>query len=296
MPTLLVSDSGVSSSAAKPTTTVMPDVITATPAVANVRTAAACGLRPGVQLFAKPRHDQQRIVDADAEADHRDHVEHEHRHRRVLGEDADDRERDRDRPEPDDHRDECRDQRAERQHEDRQRDRDQVALVAVRVLGTDLANVDVQRRSPGHQHAVGFAVGKMSQHALERVAQRLTTVATESRDAASETRKNVVRLSWARNVESCVVRTDTTPRTHGSAFAVAISESSSCPATPSVIGLGPCTVTAKNSETGRENASSVANRRRAPRSSGRRHPAIRGVRQFPRRATPRKDRWPPRQP
>ena len=50
----------------------------------------------------------------------------------------------------------------------------------------------------------------------------------------------MVRPSWARKVESCVVRIERTPRTQGSALAVAISESSSWPATPSVIGVGPC--------------------------------------------------------
>src|SRR2546425_11484482 len=45
-PTDRVSESGVVSSAAKPTTTVNPDVITADPAVSPVRTAASTGESP----------------------------------------------------------------------------------------------------------------------------------------------------------------------------------------------------------------------------------------------------------
>ena len=45
-PTDRVSDSGVHTSAAKPTTTVIPDVITADPAVSIVRTAASTGDSP----------------------------------------------------------------------------------------------------------------------------------------------------------------------------------------------------------------------------------------------------------
>src|SRR3989475_10598360 len=45
-PTDRVSESGVVSSAAKPTTTVNPDVITADPAVSTVRTAASTGESP----------------------------------------------------------------------------------------------------------------------------------------------------------------------------------------------------------------------------------------------------------
>ena len=45
-PTERVSESGVVTSAAKPTTTVSPDVTTAEPAVSTVRSAASAGARP----------------------------------------------------------------------------------------------------------------------------------------------------------------------------------------------------------------------------------------------------------
>ena len=46
MPTERVSESGVNTRAANPTTTVNPDVMTADPAVSTVRTAASAGERP----------------------------------------------------------------------------------------------------------------------------------------------------------------------------------------------------------------------------------------------------------
>src|SRR2546427_12739606 len=52
-PTERVSESGVVRSAANPTTTVKPDVITADPAVSTVRTAASTGESP---RFSSPRN------------------------------------------------------------------------------------------------------------------------------------------------------------------------------------------------------------------------------------------------
>ena len=55
------------------------------------RPSASCAIaasrrrQPAAQLLPEPGHDQQRIVDADAEPDHRRHVEHEDRHRRDRG-------------------------------------------------------------------------------------------------------------------------------------------------------------------------------------------------------------------
>ena len=51
--------------------TVMPAKITARPAVAAAPAAASRGEQPVVQQLSEPRHDEQRVVDADAESDHR---------------------------------------------------------------------------------------------------------------------------------------------------------------------------------------------------------------------------------
>ena len=85
--------------------------------------------------------------------------------------------RDRDGQDADDDREECRDQRAKCEHQHCQGDRHQLPLVPVRVLGAHGADVDVERRSSGDQHAVGVAVRKVPQDLLERVAQRLDDVA-----------------------------------------------------------------------------------------------------------------------
>ncbi len=53
IPTLRVSVSGISSSAAKPTTTVAPEVITALPAVRKVRTAASWARSPALSSSRK---------------------------------------------------------------------------------------------------------------------------------------------------------------------------------------------------------------------------------------------------
>ena len=70
-PTDRVSCSGTIISATKPTITVPPEVMTVRDAVRIVSSAASSRLGAYVQLLAEPRDHQQRVVDADAEADHR---------------------------------------------------------------------------------------------------------------------------------------------------------------------------------------------------------------------------------
>ena len=52
-------------------TTVPPAKITAGPAVATARPAASVTERPSREVLAVARHEEERVVDADAEADHR---------------------------------------------------------------------------------------------------------------------------------------------------------------------------------------------------------------------------------
>ena len=51
--------------------TVTPAKITARPAVAPAAAAASCGRQAVVQELPEPRDDEQRVVDPDAQADHR---------------------------------------------------------------------------------------------------------------------------------------------------------------------------------------------------------------------------------
>ena len=52
-------------------TTVMPANSTAGPTVAMARPAASSTVMPSLQVLAVAGDDEQRVVDADAEADHR---------------------------------------------------------------------------------------------------------------------------------------------------------------------------------------------------------------------------------
>ncbi len=65
---------GVEEQPERPIATVSPLKMIARPAVAMVVRERVLDAVPGAELFAEPRHDEQRIVDGDAEADQRDDV------------------------------------------------------------------------------------------------------------------------------------------------------------------------------------------------------------------------------
>ncbi len=124
------------------------------------------------QLLAEARHDEERIVDPDAQADHRRHVEHEDGHRRMAGEHADDREGDRDGQEAHDERQRGRHQRAEGEHQDDERERQQPQLSGAAVFGAHRANVEIERGTPGHVRAVCRRIVKRAHRAVYRLPGR----------------------------------------------------------------------------------------------------------------------------
>ena len=67
--------SGKTSSPASEAATVRPEKATVRPAVAMVRRSATLDVRIHCALLAEPRHDQQRVVDGEAEPEHRDDVD-----------------------------------------------------------------------------------------------------------------------------------------------------------------------------------------------------------------------------
>ena len=101
---------GTSSSTPRPMPTVTPENTTARTAVRIVTATASATSRPAVELLAEPVHDQQRVVDRDAEADQRHDVRREHRH---VG---DVRQREHDRQDDRDH-----EQRQQQRHDARPR-------------------------------------------------------------------------------------------------------------------------------------------------------------------------------
>ena len=108
--------------------TVRPAKSTARPADAPASAAASREREPLVEVLPEPRDDEQRVVDADAEADHRD----EDRGDRVdvgqAGEDEQQEERGQQRDDREHDRDERRDERAEddEQHDDRREQAEQL--------------------------------------------------------------------------------------------------------------------------------------------------------------------------
>jgi len=130
------------------------------------------GTEPAVELLAEAGHHQQRIVDPDPEPDHRDHVQHEHRHRHHLGDHADDRQGDRDGHDAYEQRDQRRNQCPECQDQDHQRDRDQLDLVALGILGAHCPDVEIQSRPSRDLYRVIVAVREAAEGALECLAER----------------------------------------------------------------------------------------------------------------------------
>ena len=119
----------------------------------------------GVEFFPEAGDHQERIIDPDAQPDHRDHVQDEDRHRRELRNDPDEGEGNCDRHHADDDWQKRGHQRTERQHQNRQRDRDQLAFIALGVVGADGADVDVEWGAAGDQYAVRVAIRDATQDA-----------------------------------------------------------------------------------------------------------------------------------
>ncbi len=91
MPIDRMNGTGTNSSSASPIATVIPEKITARPAVAIVRTIAASVVSRAVELLPVARHDQQRVVDGEPEPDQLDEVRHVADHREVLRDHVDGR-------------------------------------------------------------------------------------------------------------------------------------------------------------------------------------------------------------
>ena len=155
---------GMRTRSARPIATVMPEKIVARPAVAMVRSRAACGSSSARQLLPVAEHHQHRVVDGDREPDERDDVRHVDGHVHDVGEDPDEPQRGRDahRREQERHRDPA--QRPEHEREDDQRDGNGDRLPALEVLVVDLLGVVVDGREarevgpgPGHRRRSPFA-------------------------------------------------------------------------------------------------------------------------------------------
>ena len=105
---------------------------------------------PAVQLLAKPGDDEQRVIDADAEADHAGEVEHEDRHRGDPRDFADDGERERDGDDAHHDRQQGRDQRPEGQHQDGEGDRQHAELEPAAVVRAHGPDVELEGSAARH--------------------------------------------------------------------------------------------------------------------------------------------------
>ena len=124
-----------------------------------------------VQLLAKARDDEQRVIDSDAQAHHRRDVEHEDGHRLKLGRHGDDPERDRNRQHADDDGQRRRDQRAEGEHKHGQCQRQRPPLGVPRVRGADRPHIVIERRVSRDLHVEPVRVRQAPERALHRLAQ-----------------------------------------------------------------------------------------------------------------------------
>ena len=132
-------------------TTVVPAKSTARPAVSTRVHDAAFGIEPGREVLAVSRDDEQRVVDADAEADHRHrrggevgHVDDgaHAQHDRDTGADAEQRGAD---------RQAHREHRAEReQQDDHRRERCPIASLAPPISALANMSPPNSMREPGH--------------------------------------------------------------------------------------------------------------------------------------------------
>ena len=139
----------------------MPLNRTARLAVAPEAAMASSSVRPPGPLVAVARDDEERVVGGDREPHHRGHVEDVRREIEPLADQRRQRERDDDREDGDHERHDCRDHRAEHEHEDHERCRDaEVELSRLEVVGEDLIEVTVGAALAGDRHVEGAAVGR----------------------------------------------------------------------------------------------------------------------------------------
>jgi transposase-like protein len=129
------------------TITVKPETSTARPDVARpCGPLRSCRLPPFLLAFATQV--EQRVVDADRQADEQHHRAHGVVHRHELARDRDQAERRHDRGQPEQQRDAGRDERAEGEDEDDQRDRQREELGLLEVVLNDFESALLALASP----------------------------------------------------------------------------------------------------------------------------------------------------
>ena len=155
---------GTSHSASSARTTVRPEKTTAVPDVRIAVSTASSGVGSGLELLAEPGEHEHRVVDGDADPDHRDHRRHEDRHLGRRRDEEDRAERDDDRDDRERERQHRGDERPEERDEDDRDERRGQRLGAREVVLDDLAGMrrrargaeDVDpRRAVGHLDPVG---------------------------------------------------------------------------------------------------------------------------------------------
>ena len=148
----------------RPTTTVRPLKKMERPAVATVVSTASATATAGRELLAEPADHEERVVDADGEAEQRRHVHREHGDVEDLGEQPEDAQGDGDGHAAADDGEGGGHQRPEDEHEHEDRHGDRVALRLAQVLRGALLELRVDGRVAGQ-------VGRELRR-LERPAQR----------------------------------------------------------------------------------------------------------------------------
>ena len=179
-----------STSPSSPSRTVSPLKNTARPAVATVMPDGLARLAfVGVgwtlrELLAEAARQQQRVVDAEPQAEQGREVEHEDAHRRDRGDEEDRGERHEDARSADHERDAGRHDRAEHQQQRERRERQRDDLAALEVALADCLDVAVEGRAAGQ---------------LDRQARRLA-------EALAEDRQGVGRVVGRQVEQDDVVR------------------------------------------------------------------------------------------
>ena len=142
-------EAGERAGPASATITVRPETTTARPTVAEVASSAASGLAAVAALLALAADVEQRVVDADGEADEDDERAGGVADRGDLRDEAERADRGGDRRDAEQQRHGCGDERAEGDAQDHERDRQRDHLRALQVLLDDVVERLVDRAGAG---------------------------------------------------------------------------------------------------------------------------------------------------
>jgi len=189
--------------------TVRPANSTARPDVSTAVITASSGSRPGLQPLSISRDDEQRVVDAHPDADHRGERRREALQRVDVREQSDDREPDRDPAQRDDDRQHHREDRTERDQEDDDRGDETDALAGKRRPFGLLDQLEPPSRtsSCGVEECESAEVDHLLAHGVGHVLRLRVELRVRERDRSRlrDAIRRRVRIGHARDVRHLAI-------------------------------------------------------------------------------------------